>query len=126
MGPTADFAHGYRVADFLLGDIGVERHLWPLEHGEQFGLAQLQSDEGFVEVGEAGGPVEDAVEASFEAGSGLGRWLGPIELEVAVVPPDQQADQGDGSTLALGDRDQTVDQALGVNPTKRVAEDVEL
>ena len=114
MGAAADFAHGDRIPDFLLGNVGVEWHLGAIEHGEQLGLAQFQPDEGFIEVGKAGGAIEDAVESSLEAGLGLGRRLGPVELEVAIKPPNQQADQGNGGTLGLGDRDQAVDQPLGM------------
>ena len=126
MGAAADFAQGDRIPDFLLGDVGVERHLGAIEHGEQLGLAQFQPDEGFIEVGKAGGSIEDAVEPGLEAGFGLGRWLGSVELEVAVKPPNQQADQGNGGALGLGDGNQAVDQSLGMYPTERMAEDVEL
>ena len=53
MGAAADFAHGDRIPDFLLGNVGVEWHLGAIEHGEQLGLAQFQPDEGFIEVGMA-------------------------------------------------------------------------
>lgn len=38
-------------------------------------------------------------------------------LQVAVEPPDQLSDEVDGTTLRLGDRQQLMDQAFGMNPT---------
>jgi len=57
-GAAADFAQGDRVADFLLGDVGVERHLGPVEPHQQLGFAVLKAKQGLIEVIEAEGPLK--------------------------------------------------------------------
>ena len=49
-----------------------------------------------------------------------------IELQVAVKPPDQMADEFDGTTLVRRRRHQLVDKPLGMDPTKRMVADAEL
>src|SRR3954465_14637309 len=96
------------------------------EGDQQFGFAQLEAGEQFIELGKAGGAREDAVEARLQAGPGASRRIGPVKLEVAVEPPDQMAHQGDGGALRLGHRHQAVDQTLSVDPAQAVAKHVEL
>ena len=86
MGAAADFAQGDRVPDFLLGDVGVKRHLGAVEHDQQLGFPGLQAKQGLIEVIEAEGSAENAIEARFEAALGLGGRGRPIELEVVIEP----------------------------------------
>ena len=79
-GAAADLAEGHRVPDILLRAVGVERHLGALEGDQQFGFAQLEAGEQFIELGKAGGAREEAVEARLQAGPGAGRRIGPVEL----------------------------------------------
>ena len=56
---TADLALDDVTANVALGTIGVQRYLWPVEHGEQLGLVGMQSLQKAIERDEAGAAAED-------------------------------------------------------------------
>jgi len=81
-------------ADVVLGGIGVERNVGPLEHLEQFVLAPVKADEQLVEIGIAGLKHEYLVEPSSDCGDSPRRGLELPRLEQFVEAPDEIADQG--------------------------------
>ena len=95
----------------------MQRDLRPVEHAQELGLARVEPGEETIECRIAGAAPEDPVEprAHCRRPSPLGLAL--PSLQVAVEPPDQLSDEIDGTTLRLGNRQQLMDQAFGMNPT---------
>ena len=126
VGSAADLALGHLAADVVLRAVGVQRDLRVIEHHQQLGLVGVQPLQQAVEGGEAGAPLEDAVEARPQLAAPAWRRLEPVGLQVGIEPPDQPADMLLGGALLVGERLQLVHQALGVDPAQRVLADVEL
>ena len=125
-GPAGDLALGDEGADVVFGAVCVERDLGTVKDAQQFAFSTVKAGQKPVEQDVAGSPPEDAVEARAQRrrAPGTGRLL--IELQVAVEPPDQMADEFDGTTLVRRRRHQLVDKPLGMDPTKRMVANAEL
>jgi hypothetical protein len=61
-GSAADFAACDMAADIVLGAVGMQRDLWPLQHPQQLGLVGMQPLQQSIQRGKAGAAAEDAVE----------------------------------------------------------------
>ena len=98
----------------------MQRDVGTLERDQQFVLVGVQPGEQAVEGHERGGRREDPIEAPVErALAGRGR-VAAAGLEVGVEPPQPRPDPLQRRALSLGEADQGMDQALGVDPTERV------
>ena len=79
-----------------------------------------------VEGGEARVPLEDTIEARTQFTASARRRIEPVHLQVGIEAPDQSANMLLRTTLLVGKRLQLVNEALGVDPARRVLADVEL
>lgn len=104
----------------------MEWHLWAVEDAQELGLVGVQACEQTVEGEEASVGGEDLIEAPAElASSSPGRALS-VGLEVGVEPPDPSSDALLGLALSIAEGIELVDQALGMDPAKRMAGELEL
>jgi hypothetical protein len=87
-GAAADFALGHVAADGVLGTVGMQRDLWPVERHQQLGFVGMKPGEQPIEGGKAGAALEDAVETSAQGGSALRRRIAAVGFEVAIEPPN--------------------------------------
>src|SRR4051812_2355471 len=94
----------------------MQRDVWPVEYKQQLVLVGVGPGDGLVELGEAGDPGEDPIEALPQRCSADGCRVVLVELEISVEPPDQLALQIDQAVLLVGDADDPAEMALGVDP----------
>src|SRR5690349_18447720 len=104
----------------------MQRNVWMVEDGQQFGLVGMQPREQAIEGDEAGAAAEDAVEAGAELVAAARRRVGAVGFQVCVVCPDQRSDALLRGTLLVGEGVELVDQPLGMHPAQRVLTDGEL
>jgi hypothetical protein len=116
-GLAGDPAFDDEAADVVLRAVGVQRDVWPVEHKQQLVLVGKGPGDGLVELGKAGDPGEDPIEAPPQRCSADGCRVVLVELEISVEPPDQLALQRDQAVLLVGDADDPAEMALGVDPT---------
>src|SRR5271170_8164961 len=91
-GPAADLALGDVATDVVLGAVGVQRDIGPIEHLEQFALVGPLAGQQTIESGEAGLVAEDAVEPRRQDRLALRRGMAAPGLQIGVEEPDQAAD----------------------------------
>ena len=115
---TADLALDDVTANVALGTIGVQRYLWPVEHGEQLGLVGMQSLQKAIERDEAGAAAEDAIEACAHLAAPPRGWRRTIRFEIGVELPDQRADTLLRSAVQIGEGVELMDQPLGMDPAQ--------
>ncbi len=94
----------------------MQRDVWPVEDKQQLVLVGKGPGDGLVEVGKAGDPGEDPIEALPQCRPADGGRVVLVELEISVEPPDQLALQRDQTVLLVGDADDPAEMALGVDP----------
>jgi len=104
----------------------MQRDVGPVEHKQQLVFVGKGPGDGLVEVGKAGDPGEDPIEALPQRRPADGCRVVLVELEIGVEPPDQLALQRDQAVLLVGDADDPAEMALGVDPAQGVLENVEL
>src|SRR3954447_134703 len=119
-------AFGDEAAEGGLRAVGVQRDLGPVEHEQQLVLVGVGPGDGLVELGKAGDPGEDPIEALLQRRSADGCRVVLVELEISVEPPDQLTLQRNLTMLLVGHADDPAEMALGVDPTQGVLENVEL
>lgn len=83
-----DPALGHAGPQVVLGGIGVEQDLGPLQHLQQFVLSPVQAGEQLAQFMIAGALPEDLVEALGKDRSVHSRRLLLPELQIAVKSPD--------------------------------------
>src|SRR5689334_24196966 len=104
----------------------MQRDVWPVEHKQQLVLVGKGPGDGLVELGEAGDPGEDPIEAPPQRCSAAGGRVILVELEIGIEPPDQLTLQRDLTMLLACHAHNPAEVALGVDPTQGVLENVEL
>ena len=97
-----------------------------VEHAEKLGLALAEPGEETIERRIAGTTPEDPLEAGAQTSRPAPVGLVLPSLQVAVEPPDQLPHEIDGTALRRGDRQELVDQPLGMDPAQGVRTDAEL
>ena len=71
-----DLSLGHLATDVVLGAVGMQRLLRPVEHHQQFGLVGMQPGKQPVQSGKAGAPAEDAIEAASQLPASARRRVG--------------------------------------------------
>src|SRR6185312_8019530 len=84
-GLTRDPAFGDEAADGGLRAVGVQRDVWPVEHKQQLVLVGVGPGDGLVELGKAGDPGEDSIEALLQRRSADGCRVVLVELDTLSV-----------------------------------------
>ena len=92
----------------------------------RIGLALAEPGEETIERRIAGTTPEDPLEAGAQTSRPAPVGLVLPSLQVAVEPPDQLPHEIDGTALRRGDRQELVDQPLGMDPAQGVRTDAEL
>src|SRR5450432_2730319 len=89
---AADLAAGDLAADVVLGAIGMQRYLRPVQHHQQLGLVGMQPLQQSIQRDEAGAAAEDAIEPRAQRRTAVFAGVGPVNLEIGVEVPDERAD----------------------------------
>jgi hypothetical protein len=104
----------------------MERDVWMVEHGQQFGLVGVQPLQQAIQTDEAGVATEDVVEPRAELVAPPWCRRGAVVLQIGVKLPNQRADLLLCGTLLVGEGVEFVHQPLGVYPTECVLTDGKL
>src|SRR5271156_5944592 len=115
-GSAGDFALGDKGADVVFRGVGVERDFRPFEQA----LRQT------VERRIAGAALEDAIKLRTQEARLLRARGELVGLQAPIEPPDHSLGDGDGVALFVVGGDELMDQALGVDPARRMVADAEL
>jgi hypothetical protein len=115
-GAATDLSLGDVTTNVLLGTIGVQRYLWPVEHGEQLSLVGIQSPQQAIERNEAGAVAEDAIEARVHLTAPPQGRRRAIRFEIGVELPDQRTDALLRGAVQIGEGVELMDQPLSMDP----------
>src|SRR5580693_1887857 len=118
-GAPADFAFGYLTTDVILRAVRVQRNVWMVEHGQQFGLIGVQSLQQAIKSGEVGVAAEDIVEPCVELGTPPRCRCGAVVFQIGIELPNQRAHKLLGGTLVVGEGVKLVYEPLRMDPAQR-------
>jgi len=117
-GAAADLAPLHVTSDIAFAAVGMQDDVRALEHQQQLLLVGVQPLEQLVEGGEGGALGEDGVVTRLKRRGQCRIGIALIGFEVRVQVPNFAAYPFLILTMAFIERDQLVDQALGVDPAQ--------
>jgi hypothetical protein len=91
-GSSADFTPCYLASDVILGAIGMQWDLRPLQDPQQLVFVGIESCQQAIQGDEAGASAKEAIEAKSQGAAAFCGGRNAIYFQIDIEAPDQSAD----------------------------------
>ena len=104
----------------------MQHNVWPVQYQKQLRFVALDPPECLVQGLKTRLGGEEDIKAGFQLGFLLGRRMRFVGLQVGIQLPELTAHRGELLPVCRVERNERVNESLGMNPTQAMAQDLEL